>query len=182
MPKDVKSDQIVIRPATISDATRIAEINYKTWLATYVNEELGLTAEYLRDRKPPNQSRIAKTQEKLQNAKLPCWVAEVDGEVIGYSMPWVDDQGRNRLGGLYILPGFHGRGIGSTLIKKTIANYPAEEKVYLETATYNEKAIRFYQKHGFVINEEKGAYQHSLDDNHSMPVYEMYLPEGVNRK
>jgi GNAT superfamily N-acetyltransferase len=53
-----------------------------------------------------------------------CFVAEVDGRVVGYSAAWVRG-GTWFLAGLFIDPGHQGRGIGRRLLELALAGAPA---------------------------------------------------------
>jgi ribosomal protein S18 acetylase RimI-like enzyme len=69
------------------------------------------------------------------------WVAEADGHVVGLAAI-----GERTLGHLYVHPDYHGRGIGSALLDKTKALRP--KGFTLWTFPQNEKACRFYERHG----------------------------------
>jgi GNAT superfamily N-acetyltransferase len=53
-----------------------------------------------------------------------CFVAEVDGRVVGYSAAWVREA-TWFLGGLFVDPGHQGRGIGRRLLELALAGAPA---------------------------------------------------------
>lgn len=50
------------------------------------------------------------------------------------------------------------QGIGQQLIKSFIEKYTDIEKIYLEVSRNNTKAIRFYQKIGFIENGTRKKY------------------------
>jgi putative acetyltransferase len=67
--------------------------------------------------------------------------AELDGQTVGYSAAhdgWFDH--------LYVLPDFHGSGAGTALLNNAKANC---NQLRLWVFQKNERAIRFYIKHGF---------------------------------
>ena len=74
------------------------------------------------------------------------WVAEVDGQVVGY----VTLQGAE-LNDLYIQPGYQGQGIGTALLAKAMELSPGELSLW--AFQRNEGARRFYERHGFVVVE-----------------------------
>jgi len=69
------------------------------------------------------------------------WVAEEDGHVVGLAAI-----GADTLGHIYVLPEYHGRGIGSALLDKTKELRP--KGFTLWTFPQNEKACHFYERNG----------------------------------
>ena len=69
------------------------------------------------------------------------WVAEDDGRVVA-----VAAIGESTLGHLYVHPDFHGRGFGTALLEKTKELRPAGFTLW--TFPANERACRFYERHG----------------------------------
>ncbi|OXE36943.1 MAG: GNAT family N-acetyltransferase [Phenylobacterium zucineum] len=80
----------------------------------------------------------------MQNTFLPAnevWVAEVDGEVVGYigfHPGWIDH--------LYIAPDHQGCGLGPALLDKALSDGGARR---LWTFQQNLRARAFYEKRGF---------------------------------
>lgn len=85
-------------------------------------------------------------------------VAEMDGEVVGFSSVSGDDFLHN----LFVVQGQHGRGVGKQLLAACFAgklNKPARLKCLAE----NSQAIGFYEVNGWVIveadvDDPMGAY------------------------
>jgi GNAT superfamily N-acetyltransferase len=69
------------------------------------------------------------------------WVAVHDGRVVGLAAV-----GADTLGHLYVHPDHHGRGVGSALLEKTKELRP--DGFTLWTFPANERACRFYERHG----------------------------------
>jgi len=157
---------LTIRPAVPEDAEGISRVNVETWLATYPDDELGITAELLRlHLEGPAGEKAAERVARFRRgiaassaarASSGCFVALAGGEVVGYTFPHVIGDGRHRVGALYVLPAFHGRGIGHLLLARNLAWHGAGQDVYLHVAAYNERAIRFYERHGFVLTGGEG--------------------------
>jgi putative acetyltransferase len=71
------------------------------------------------------------------------WVAEHGNTLVGmcaFRPGWLDH--------LYVHPAHHGSGIGTTLLRKALA---ANDVLYLWVFQSNEKATRFYERHGFTL-------------------------------
>jgi GNAT superfamily N-acetyltransferase len=74
------------------------------------------------------------------------WVAEEDGRIVGLAA-----LGASTLGHLYVHPDVHGRGIGSALLEKT--KELRSGGFTLWTFPANERACRFYERHGLRVIE-----------------------------
>ena len=159
-------DRLTIRPAVPEDAEGISRVNVETWLATYPNDELGITAELLRlhlegaagEKAAERVARFRRgiAASSAAGASSGCFVALAGGEVVGYTFPHIVGGRRHRVGALYVLPAFHGRGIGHLLLARNLAWHGGGQDVYLHVAAYNEHAIRFYERHGFVLTGAEG--------------------------
>ena len=57
-----------------------------------------------------------------------------------------------RIGSIYILPTFQGKGIGQELIAQAVAYLGREKPIALEVVVYNTGAIGFYKKLGFIAS------------------------------
>jgi ribosomal protein S18 acetylase RimI-like enzyme len=183
-------DRLTVRPAVPEDAEGISRVNVATWLATYPNDELGITAELLRlhlqgAAGETATERVARFRRGIAassaaSASSGCFVALSDGEVVGYTFPHVVGGGRHRVGALYVLPAFHGRGIGRLLLERNLAWHGDGVDVYLHVAAYNEQAIRFYERHGFALTGEEGHDEVAVIGNVRIPEIEM-LRRGRRR-
>lgn len=77
-------------------------------------------------------------------------------EAIGYlSYQYKENKRRIKLNKLYLLPGYHGQGIGQAMLthaKEMSQQYRANQ-IYLTVNKNNKKAIKAYQKFGFTLSE-----------------------------
>lgn len=80
-------------------------------------------------------------------AEMETWVVEVDNAIAGYCSV----EG-NELNALYVLPQWHGEGVAPMLLNHAKTLSP--EEVWLWVFQKNFQAIRFYKKHGFVLDHE----------------------------
>ncbi|MED3908272.1 GNAT family N-acetyltransferase [Peribacillus simplex] len=124
--------------------------------------------------KTPEQQRDW-IRRLLENERETIFVAEINGEVIG----WIGFQSENRKRmshkgsfGMMIRKNYRGKGIGKELIKALLewaeAN-PFIEKVSLGVFSTNQRAISLYKKMGFVeegrkIKEFKMSEREYVDD------------------
>ncbi len=83
-------------------------------------------------------------------------VIVADNKKIGFIAHHVDRKtGTYKLSKLYVLPEFHGKGIGRTGLEHVIncARAAKMKEVYLTVNKKNTKAISSYEKFGFVVTE-----------------------------
>jgi GNAT superfamily N-acetyltransferase len=172
-----------IRPAVPEDAQGISRVNVETWLATYPNDELGITAELLRlhlegaagEKTAGRVARIRRSiAEPAAGGSLSAnFVAVSGGAIVGYTFPFITAEGRHRVGALYVLPAFQGRGIGHLLLARNLAWHGDSHDVYLHVAAYNEHAVRFYEGHGFALTGGEGHDDVAAIGNVRIPEMEM---------
>lgn len=133
------------------DEANIMRLN--SWLDTYVNEELGITREWILERNKKQMSDEVRQRrlERLKNPKSKGWVAKSsDGIIIGVATPHTDDEGIQHVGSLYVDKDWHGKGVGGALMQKIIVWLDESKPIVLGVVTYNERAKAFYRKWGFV--------------------------------
>ncbi len=158
--------QADIRYAIPEDAAAIRAVQAETWMATYPNEELGITREGLRlhlegASGAKMAERIARIKKRIESeiddaAEVQDFVAVFNDDIVGYTTPFIEPSGRRRVGALYVLPSAQGLGIGHLLLEKNLAWHGEDQEIYLNVAAYNAQARRFYERHDFVLTGEEG--------------------------
>ena len=83
-------------------------------------------------------------QKYMPNAKA--WVAEYDGDIIGF-ISLLDDT----VGGLFVLPEYQNMGVGKSLIEHAKKR---NGKVSLEVLKESTKLLHFYERCGFSATKE----------------------------
>lgn len=134
---------------TVDEATKM---RFQSWLDTYVNEELGITKEWLEEEieKMNTPERQEQRRQEVLGSDNNAWVAlDGDGNVIGVTTPRIDN-GTQRVGSLYVAKEWLGKGVGPALMKKVIEWADPSKDLVLGVASYNERAMAFYRKFGFV--------------------------------
>lgn len=173
LPSNEQEAPITVEHARPEDAEEMAAVHSQSWLETYPNEEHGVTeaevARHLAAKAEGKVERYRKMIETQQEGDHAAFVARQHGEIVGLTLPYVEKDGRRRLGALYALRKVHGQGVGSQLIEQALA-WHGNEDVYLNVTSYNERAKRFYQKHGFEFTGKEDFEE--LGDV-KMPVMEM---------
>ena len=105
-----------IRPATADDAPAIAHVQVETWRSAY----RGIVADDFLD-SFSEENRTCRWREIVQRPEQITLLAETEGHgVIAFANGGPERDGRKgfrgELCGLYVLPNWHGRGIGRRLV------------------------------------------------------------------
>lgn len=149
---------VIIRKATLDDFKGFREVHYQSWLATYINEDLGITKEDIDKRFEDKFSdgRFEKYQKIIEDPNGRVLVAIHKNQVVGF-VDFHKDPTHNTLRGLYVHPNFIGKKVGIKLWQAgqdfLDSNLPTE----LEVASYNQRAINFYEKLGFKMTDKPSS-------------------------
>ncbi len=146
-------EEVRITNAVPGDAWGIVNVLHKTWLATYPNEEFGITKEHIEESYKDSftEEKLKKLNNKLaqtseEERRL---IARTESGIVGVAT-MIKNKENNQLKTLYVLPEFQGKGIGKKLWEeaKTFCD-PTKDSI-VQVATYNLNAIEFYKRLGFV--------------------------------
>lgn len=133
-----------IRVAVVGDAAALADLHLDVWDDAYT----GLVALSVLDgrRATPLAERVAIWEARLA-APATTWVAEDDGELVGFASAGGgrDGSGQLELMALYVRARVYGTGVGHALLRAAIGDRSA----YLWVLVGNERAITFYERQGF---------------------------------
>ncbi|MEY8870616.1 GNAT family N-acetyltransferase [Meridianimaribacter flavus] len=147
--------KIAIRKITVNDINELQNIGKLTFAETFSsgNSEENMK-EYLE-----NGFSTEKLTAELTDPNAEFYFAELDGKTIGYlkinvgqSQTEIKDKNALEIERIYVLKEFHGKKVGQILYSKAIEL--AKEKnvkyVWLGVWEENPRAIRFYEKNGFI--------------------------------
>ena len=144
-----------IRKVNIQDIEQLKEIGKRTFFETFSsdNSEENMT-EYL-----DNGFSTEKLEIELTDPNAEFYFAELQGKVIGYlkvnsgqSQTEIKDKNAFEIERIYVLKEFHGKKVGQLLYEKAIELAKSEDAEYVWLGVWEEnpRAIRFYEKNGFV--------------------------------
>ena len=176
---EIDTRSVTIETAKPGDAEAINNLLRETWLDTYVNEGAGITEKAIRLRlSGAHGEHIAQrvqrwkdTIEHIDDTKC-VYVARLDGKVVGLAVPRITE-GRRHVGALYVLPQVQGLGIGAKLMRKCLEWHGDAEDIYLNVASYNQKAIDFYEHFGFEKTDSVVEDAGDVHENIRIPELEM---------
>jgi ribosomal protein S18 acetylase RimI-like enzyme len=143
------NDEFQIVEAQLSDAHVFTEIQARTWLDSYPNDEAGISREdvaaKIQEWEQEGDSRII---SEMQKPGSRAWVVKKNDEVIGFVAALKDEDERS-IEALHILPEYQRKGLGSALLATALEWLGTDEKITIEVVTYNTDAQRLYEKFGF---------------------------------
>lgn len=164
----------VVEEITAETIDEANEMRLQSWLDTYVNDELGVTREWIEERNKDQRSDANRQRrlERLHNPTSKAWVAkDASGKVIGIASPYTDAQGVQQVGGLYVDKAWHGKGVRGQLVQRVIDFFDPSKPIELGVVVYNERAKAFYRKWGF---QEVPGSEHLFDNK--IPEIKMVRP------
>lgn len=152
--------EVSIRLAGPDDARGVAIVHADAWRAAY----RGLIAQHVLDGLQVDEradgwsrwiARALSGQSTDEGVNHRLLVAELDERVVGWaSFGAGRDEGMAELGelaGLYVHPDHWSRGVGHMLLERVEQEFSSggREESYLWVLHGNERAIRFYERHGW---------------------------------
>ncbi|WP_333662676.1 GNAT family N-acetyltransferase [Chishuiella changwenlii] len=148
-------ENITVRKITTADITTLQKIGRQTFFETFSesNSEENMS-EYLE-----NGFSVEKLTDELNNENSAFYFATINDEVIGYlkvnfgsSQTELQDKSSLEIERIYVLQEYHGKKVGQILYDKAIeiANDKNVNYIWLGVWEENPRAIRFYEKNGFV--------------------------------
>ncbi len=138
------AEQFIVREAIPLDRSRILDINRQTWQQCYQHI---FDAEEMRGLFSNSLSQYGSWVYR-RDERLSTFVAEVNGEIVGFiGMASLLNPSLSEITTFYILPAYHGQGIGKHLWQSATqylrdAGYTGVWVWALERAT---QAMKFYQ-------------------------------------
>lgn len=148
-------DGVEIKKVTLNEIDRLQNISRQTFYETYsaVNTKENMSR-YLEENFSTERLSL-----ELINEHTVFYFAIIESEVIGYIklnfMEAQTEQGLNdtlEIERIYVLSEYHGKNVGQLLFQKAVSLAKEEQMDYVWLGVWekNPKAIRFYEKNGFV--------------------------------
>lgn len=179
--REINHSRVTVEKAVPEDADAVSELLRVTWLDTYPNIEAGITKEDIRLRtEGENGERIPRNIDnwrkriETNDGSVEVFVAREHDIVIGMTAPGIIE-GKRRIGAIYVHPDAQGMGVGSELMQKALEWHGRTEDIYLLVASYNQNAISFYERFGFVKTETEVEDTGNIYGNTKIPEIEMVL-------
>lgn len=149
---------ISVRPATVGESDQIARAHIRTWQVAYAHV---LPAAYLASFDPSEWTERRRRQIAQQTPPDECFVAEVDGGIVGHATvgrfrdgDGVRDPAVGEIRAIYVVPEQWSAGVGPALLRAGIdhlVSYGLGE-IRLWVIADNQRARHFYERFGFVFD------------------------------
>ncbi|MGH3646785.1 MAG: GNAT family N-acetyltransferase [Micromonosporaceae bacterium] len=180
--------EVKLRRPAYEDCAGVARAHVASWQVGYRGL---MPADFLAAQDPE-----ARTQQRRDSwhdpdyAHVRGFVAEVDGQIVGFvnygpyrkshDRGWaaVDPNGGGEVYALYVDPDHWGCGAGAELLDAAVTDLlqAAETPVRVWSLTGNERALRFYRRHGFVSDGKTQMIRIGLDPTIELPEERLTLP------
>jgi aminoglycoside 6'-N-acetyltransferase len=148
----LRGERVTLRPITLDDAPRLAEIAAEPEIAYWW---LGLTEDDLREKAGPEEDTMV-------------FVVEEGGEVVGLVEAGEENEPDYRHASIdiFVTAARRGQGLGADAIR-TLARHLFEDRghhrITIDPAATNERAIRVYERVGFKRVGIMRSYERGVD-------------------
>jgi len=139
---------MVIRKATNEDIPEISRLASEIWWAVYPDIITNEQIEFMLDKMYSASSLLQQLESGHQ-----FYIAEENNEPVGYYSFSEKVTGKYFLHKLYIKTNAHRKGSGRMLVNHLVNSLPSKSELRLTVNRRNYKAINFYFKNRFVIEE-----------------------------
>ena len=139
-----------IREMVAEDADAVCRLYSDSWRQSY-SGILGPT-----QLKDEIRKRFTVELQSLEAADphIITLVAVKDDEVIGASLSKMDARNQAWIDRIHVVPDAFGSGVAEDLLRATLAKHSGLQSIALKVLKGNDRAIAFYEKHGFAVTDE----------------------------
>lgn len=180
-PKYLESESfepVMVTFPELGDLEKIVEAQRAAWRATYVSPENGVTSDWVETVVARFSAQyIAERYESYRADPNIFYRVVKDGNssVIGF-MHGERGENENIIHAIYVHPDAIGTGAGGALMRRFLAWAGNDRPITLEAASYNNRAIGFYEHYGFKVTRDLPKF---LD---VMPLLEMVRPANSEQQ
>lgn len=154
----VNEMELKIRYGTVQDAEKLTPLAIKIFNDTFADNPLNKPEDM--DEYISEAFSFEQTRSELADENSIFFIAETDGEMIGYAKlqkhskeDCISDENPIELQRLYVAHGFHGRGVAAKIMETCFEESKRQnfQTIWLGVWEYNYRAQKFYEKLGFQI-------------------------------
>lgn len=139
----------------IGDEIDLALMHIQSWKETYVTKESGLTEEMVDEKLghmlTNTDFRRNTISEAIKNPDKVFYrvIRNNSNQIVGF-MHGSKNEESNEIDGIYLLNEVKGSGVSGKLMEEFLNWIDKSKPIHLEVFSFNERAINFYKKYGFV--------------------------------
>ncbi len=147
--------ELTLRPARVSDAREIAQVQQESWIQAYAGLLPGGFP--LRDK----EERVVIWQQRIEHYPCHTLVAEIDRALVGVIFWEQHSAYQAEIGSLYLHPFYWSQGIGRQLLASVLEDMRHDKivRVSLWVMSGNLRAERFYLANGFQYDGKTRVWQ-----------------------
>lgn len=145
-----------IRNATDQDLEKYTDLMQQTFQVTYVNKEIGLTADCFSKTvfsTTDTQQYLSSLLQDTNEHKT--WLAFKGGELVGSITCIIKNDHEAELTGFYVRPDKQGLGIGKRLYD-LVLDFSDTRDLLLDIYAHNTKTIELYKRWGWKLDTTRG--------------------------
>lgn len=148
-----------IEAPKMGDEVGLAPMHIQSWKETYITPESGLTSEIVDEMighmLTDTDFKKNTISESLENPDKVLYrvVRNSKEGIVGFMHGSKNDKS-NELEGIYLLDEVKGSGVGGKLMKEFLAWTDKDKPSRLEVFSFNERALGYYAKYGFVKTDK----------------------------
>ncbi|GIO23054.1 GNAT family N-acetyltransferase [Oceanobacillus sp. J11TS1] len=158
---------IKMKPCSLADLQELRKISVETFVETFQEQNTPENMQaYLKE-----AYTLEKLQKEMAHSNSAFFFIYDDDQIAGYMKLNTDDAQTEEMGEdaleierIYIRSGFQRKGLGKYLMDKAIeiAKAKKKQKIWLGVWEYNNQALTFYEKNGFV---QTGSHSFFMGDD-----------------
>ncbi len=152
---EIESQPVSLRRATNHDVHLLRQVGIRTFTETFGAQNSPENMKHYLDKAFAEHQLL----RELVNPESEFWFAVLGNEVVAYlKLNWGDSQTEKQhtqaveIERIYVLAEYHGTGVAHKLFQKAMERVHEQQAPYVWLGVWenNAKAIRFYEKNGFV--------------------------------
>lgn len=141
--------ELTVRKMTVEDIGQVQQVANISWNYTYE----GIIPTPIQQNFLNIAYSVVMMQKRLEQSLM--LVAHFNDEIIGFAnYSPVNELGQVELAAIYLLPDYHGQGIGTILLNEGITALPSVKQIFINVEKDNKIGMSFYKAKGFEVVSE----------------------------
>ncbi len=142
--------KVHIREMKPEDVEKVVSLYEASWRRTYGS----LLSREILETQIAKRFSTQKQSAEVQDEDIITIVAVEDDKIMGAVSAHMDERNQAWLDRLHLVPGEFGSGLADNLLRATLTKHTGLQSIMIKILKGNDRAIAFYEKHGFDITED----------------------------